>query len=284
MKSVLVTGSYGQLAACIKDIANQYPKYSFIFTDLPELDITNKEEVLTFFKNNNVSWCINCAAYTNVDKAESEKQISYQVNEIGPNNLAQACNEYKVKLIHISTDFVFDGKIAIPYSENDKTKPISVYGDSKLKGEKAITSILDNYFIIRTSWLYSEHGNNFMKTMLKLSKERDEINIVSNQIGTPTYGGDLAKVILEIVNTKSNQYGIYHYSNEGVASWFDFAKAIFKLSAVEIKVNPIPAKDYPTPAERPQFSVLDKTKIKQILDIKIPHWEESLNRAIINLK
>ena len=280
MKSVLVTGSYGQLAACIKDKIHEHPEIAFVFTDLPELDITKENQVFDFFSNNEFSWCINCAAYTDVDKAETEKQISYEVNELGAANLAKACKKYKVKLIHISTDFVFSGESSKPYDEFDIAEPVSIYGDSKLKGEQSITSIMDNYFIIRTSWLYSEHGNNFYKTMLNLSKVKKEINVIFDQIGAPTYAGDLTKVILKIITIESNKFGIYHYSNEGVASWYDFAMAIFDESKYDVKINPLRTNQYPTPATRPQYSVLDKSKIRKAFEIEIPYWRYSLKQVI----
>ena len=280
MKSVLVTGSYGQLAACIKDKIHEHPEITFVFTDLPELDITKENQVFDFFSNNEFSWCINCAAYTNVDKAETEKHISYEVNELGAANLAKACKEYKVRLIHISTDFVFSGESSTPYDEFDIAEPVSIYGDSKLKGEQSITSIMNNYFIIRTSWLYSEHGNNFYKTMLSLSKVKKEINVIFDQIGAPTYAGDLTKVILKIITMDSNKFGIYHYSNEGVASWYDFAMAIFDESKYDVKINPLRTNQYPTPATRPQYSVLDKSKIRKAFEIEIPYWRFSLKQVI----
>src|SRR5690606_25829677 len=189
-----------------------------------------------------------------------------------------------VVLIHISTDFVFDGEKQEPYIETDKTNPISVYGDTKLKGEIEIKKLLEKYFIIRTSWLYSEHGNNFMKTMLRLSKEKDELNIISDQFGTPTYAGDLAKTIFHIIDSKSENYGLYHYSNEGAISWFDFAKTIFEFSDVEIKINPIPTTSYPAPAKRPLYSVMDKTKIKKVLNVEISCWRESLKVCLLSIK
>jgi len=280
MKTVLVTGSYGQLATCIKDIINSYQEIKFVFTDVPELDITKKTKVFDFFREHNFSWCINCAAYTNVDKAESEKEIAHQVNELGVNNLAQACKEYKAKLIHISTDFVFRGKNSVPYSENDKAEPLNVYGYSKLEGERSINSIFENYFIIRTSWLYSEYGKNFFKSILNLSKIKNEINIIFDQIGAPTYAGDLARVIIKIINLESNKFGLYHYSNQGVASWYDFAMAIIDENKYQVIVNPIRTTEYPTPATRPKYSVLDKSKIIKTFQIDIPYWRHSLKKVI----
>ena len=280
MKTVLVTGSQGQLGACIRDNLSLYPELKFIFTDLPELDITKKSKVFDIFKEHNFSWCINCAAYTDVDKAETDNQTAHDVNEIAVRNLAQTCKEFKTKLIHISTDFVFNGKSSIPYSEKDNAVPLSVYGSSKLEGEKAISSILKNYFIIRTSWLYSEYGKNFFKTMLKLSKIKNEINIIFDQIGAPTYAGDLSEVILKIITLESDEFGLYHYSNEGVASWYDFAMAIMDENKFDVVVNPIRTEEYPTPATRPKYSVLDKSKIKKTFQIDIPYWRHSLKKVI----
>ena len=281
MTTILVTGGHGQLASCIKDVEKQYDDLDVIYTDFLELDICDLNQVQAFFKaRKQINYCINCAAYTAVDKAETEVDKAFDINAKGAKNLAFACNEHGVVLIHISTDFVFDGQKNEPYTETDEANPISVYGASKLQGEVEIQHILKEHFIIRTSWLYSEHGNNFMKTMLRLAETRDEINVVSDQIGTPTYAGDLAEVILTIIDSKSESYGIYHYSNEGVASWYDFAKAIFKYSMQNIKLNKISTEEYPTPAKRPLYSVLDKEKVKGVMSLLIPNWETSLEVAI----
>jgi len=281
MINVLVTGGKGQLASCIKDIDKQYEDLNFIYTDYQELDICDLNQVNAFFKSNQkIDYCINCAAYTAVDKAEIEVDKVFEINATGPKNLAVACREFDTILIQVSTDFVFDGEKDEPYSETDVAKPISVYGASKLQGEQEIIKTLETYFILRTSWLYSEHGTNFMKTMLKLAETRDEISVVSDQIGTPTYAGDLAAVILKIISSKNINFGLYHYSNEGVASWYDFAKAIFEASNIEIKLNPIKTSAYPTPAKRPVYSVMDKTKVKSRLKVEIPFWSESLLIAL----
>jgi len=281
MINVLVTGGKGQLASCIKDIDKQYEDLNFIYTDYQELDICDLNQVNAFFKSNQkIDYCINCAAYTAVDKAEIEVDKVFEINATGPKNLAVACREFDTILIQVSTDFVFDGEKDEPYSETDVAKPISVYGASKLQGEQEIIKTLETYFILRTSWLYSEHGTNFMKTMLKLAETRDEISVVSDQIGTPTYAGDLADVILKIIRSKTKNFGLYHYSNEGVASWYDFAKTIFEESSIEIKLSPIKTEAYPTPAKRPVFSVMDKTKIKSRLKVEIPFWSESLLIAL----
>lgn len=284
MKNVLVTGGNGQLASCIKDVESQEADLNFVYTDYLELDICDLDQVRTFFESNKLDYCVNCAAYTAVDKAETEADKAFEINAKGSRNLAIACNENEVVLIHVSTDFVFDGKKNEPYKETDLAKPLSVYGASKLQGEVEILKTLKEYFIIRTSWLYSEHGNNFVKTMLRLAETRDEINVINDQIGTPTYAGDLAKVIVDIIKTDPQNFGLYHYSNLGEVSWFDFAKAIFELSGVEIKLDPIPTTDYPTSAERPMYSVMDKSKIITTLDFFIPFWEDSLKIALSVLK
>jgi dTDP-4-dehydrorhamnose reductase len=284
MMNVLVTGSNGQLASCIRDLAGQYENLNFIYTDYQELDICDLKQVNTFFKSDpKIDYCINCAAYTAVDKAESDADKAFEINATGAKNLAIACHEFDAVLIQISTDFVFDGEKREPYVETDIPNPISVYGASKLQGEVEVKQRLEKYFILRTSWLYSEHGSNFMKTMLRLAETRDEISVVSDQIGTPTYAGDLAKMILNIVSSKNTNFGPYHYSNEGVVSWYDFAKAIFEVSAVEIKLNPIKTGDYPTPAKRPAYSVLSLEKTKKIFNIPPPKWELGLKKAIENV-
>lgn len=280
MKKVLVTGANGQLGLCLQELSKLDATIQFVFSSSKELDVTNKESVNTVFKASNFDFCINCAAYTAVDIAESDNDKAKKVNVLGVENLAEACKNNNTKLIQISTDFVFDGKSNIPYTENDEAKPLSVYGKTKLDGEKAVQNILEEFFILRTSWLYSEYANNFMKTMLRLGAERSELGIISDQIGSPTYAKDLAKVIVKIIESDSNEYGVYHYSNEGVASWYDFAKAIFDLSNTEIIVNAIPTSSYPTPAERPLYSVLDKSKLKTNLGIEIPYWRDSLKEAI----
>ena len=284
MRNVLVTGSNGQLASCIKDLAKQYEGLNFIYTDYQELDICDLNQVNTFFKSNKkIDYCINCAAYTAVDKAESDVEKAFEINANGAKNLAIACREFDAVLIQVSTDFVFNGEKNEPYTETDVAKPISVYGASKLQGEIEIKQILETYFILRTSWLYSEHGANFMKTMLKLAETRDEISVVSDQIGTPTYAGDLADVILKIIRSKTKNFGLYHYSNEGVASWYDFAKAIFEASHSQIKLNPIKTAEYPTPAKRPFYSVLNKSRIKKNLKVETPYWRDSLVKALDKL-
>lgn len=277
---VLVTGGKGQLASCIKDIANTLTDFTFIYVDVDELDITIEDEVNHFFEQRKIDYCINCAAYTAVDKAESESELAEAINANGAKYLAEACKKNKSVFIQVSTDFVFDGKQAFPYSENDQPNPVGVYGKSKWEGEQAITSTLKEHFIVRTAWLYSEHGNNFMKTMLRLGGERQEIGVVCDQIGTPTYARDLAKVIVGILTEGRNSYGTYHYSNEGVASWYDFTQAIFDIGDIRCKLLPIKTEAYPTPAKRPAFSVMDKSKIKTELGVEIPYWRDSLKECL----
>ncbi len=284
MKNILITGGKGQLATCIKDVKTTLTAHHFIYVDVDELDITKTKEVEVFFEEHNIAFCVNCAAYTNVDRSENEKGIAERINVDGARNLAEACKKHDAKFIQISTDFVFDGKTSQPYIEENTPKPLGVYGLTKLKGELATSETLNEHFIIRTSWLYSEHGHNFCKTMLRLGKERDVLNVVSDQVGTPTYAGDLANVILKIIARDSVAYGTYHYSNEGVASWYDFAAAIFDISNIDVKVLPIRSEAYPTPAERPAFSVMDKSKIKNELEIEIPYWRDSLVTALQKIK
>lgn len=284
MINVLVTGSNGQLGRCIKDLAPNNTDINFIFTDYKELDICNLNEVLAFFKTQKkIDYCINCAAYTAVDNAEADAEKAYQINVFGAENLAKGCLEHEACLIHISTDFVFDGHKTVPYNELDETNPLSVYGETKLKGEKEIIRKLKKFFIIRTSWLYSEHGNNFMKTMLRLSKSKEELSVINDQIGTPTYAGDLADTLINIIKTQSDKYGVYHYSNIGAISWYDFAKTIFQESKINMNVKAIKTADYPTLARRPMYSVLDKTKIENELRIIIPHWRDSLKLGLSRL-
>ena len=282
MNNVLVTGGNGQLGSELKEIAPNYKDCNFYFTDVKDLDITNHSIVKKFVEHNKINYIINCAAYTAVDKAEIEYKLSDAINHLAVANFAKLAKEYSIKLIHISTDYVFDGTSYKPYIETDVPNPQSVYGQTKLYGEKAIQRINpQNTIIIRTSWVYSIYGNNFVKTMLRLAKERDEISVVSDQIGSPTNAADLAQAILTIlpkINNKSVE--LFHYSNEGVCSWFDFANAIFMLSHLEIKVNPIATHKYPTPAKRPHYSVLSKNKIKEAYQIEIPFWKDSLSNVI----
>ena len=284
MIKALVTGGNGQLAQSLKDVVNHQDELDVDFQDLPDLDITNKQQLESYFSNNELDYCINCAAYTAVDLAEEQSDLAYAVNAEGPKYLAEVCQKHQVTLIHISTDFVFDGQKRIPYLETDAPNPLSVYGASKLQGERSIQETTEAYFIVRTSWLYSEYGKNFMKTMLSLSETLNEISVVSDQIGSPTYAGDLAEVLIQIVLSSSTNYGVYHYSNSGTISWYDFAVEIFKQFGKTIEVKPIKTKDYPTAAKRPKFSALNTIKIENNFDCTIKDWQRSLNKVIqINL-
>jgi dTDP-4-dehydrorhamnose reductase len=287
--TILVTGSNGQLGSEIQQLVGEYAQYSFVFSDVADLDITKLEDVQAYFEKYRFSYCINCAAYTNVDKAESDQAFAYQINELGAKNLALVCAQHGATLIHISTDFVFDGQSSRPLSEDAVAQPIGVYGASKLAGELAIAQALPAHVIIRTSWLYSTYGNNFVKTMIRLGQERDKLTIIADQIGSPTYAGDLSRVILQIIDHLAAQpaahlYGTYHYSNEGVASWYDFAVSILDVYGIATPVLPIPTEAYPTPAKRPHYSVMDKRKIKTNFGIDIPHWRKSLIYCISKLK
>lgn len=273
---VLVTGANGQLGQSLQYISSQYPNLEFHFYASSELDITNEFNIKEVFSLIKPNFCINAAAYTAVDKAEAETEKATLVNVTGAKKLAKVCNEFATTLIHVSTDFVFDGLKDSPYTEEDATNPQGVYGKTKREGEIEIIKNLKHYFIVRTSWLYSSFGNNFMKTMLKLSKERDKLNVVNDQIGTPTHAVDLAQALAKIVLSGSQNYGIYHYSNEGSASWYGFAKEIFNINNTIIDLNPIPTSEFPTPAMRPKYSVLDKSKIKAEFDISINGWDHSL--------
>jgi dTDP-4-dehydrorhamnose reductase len=286
--NILVTGSNGQLGSEIKDVVTNYKDFNFFFRDLPELNICDAKALNTFVFNHNINAVINCAAYTAVDQAEEDSEIAENVNVKGVLNLVNALKKVGGKLIHISTDYVFDGNSFLPYQEFDQVNPIGVYGETKRGGEVVVINSDIDSIVIRTSWLYSAFGNNFVKTMLKLGHERDELRVIFDQVGTPTNAGDLAKTCLDILLDKSleniNTKGkIYHYSNEGVTSWYDFAKAIMELGSLDCKVRPIETKDYPTSAKRPHYSVLNKTKIKKDFNITIPYWKDSLEKCIAKL-
>lgn len=279
MHNILVTGSNGQLGNELRLVVEEKDKVNnYFFTDVEELDITNKSDVSQFFHANNINVVVNCAAYTNVDKAEDEKEIADLINHIGVKNLAESCKERDGLLIHISTDYVFDGTKNTPYTETDETKPLGVYGETKLRGENAIKSSGCEYVIIRTSWLYSSFGNNFLKTMQRLTAEKESIKVVFDQVGTPTYAGDLANVIYTIIQRDEADIRkqIYHFSNEGVCSWYDFAMAINEISGHNCNIQPCHSDEFPSKVTRPSFSVLDKTKIKNELIIEIPYWRDSM--------
>jgi dTDP-4-dehydrorhamnose reductase len=286
---VLVTGTNGQLGQAIQFIAKNHSEIQFVFCSSSELDISNEQNCKTIFSKYQPNYCINAAAYTAVDKAETESEKAHAINVIGAKNLAEVCKANNTVLLHISTDFVFDGMLSPRaqsrgYSETDIPNPNGVYGQSKLDGEKGIQQTFSNYFIIRTSWVYSQFGNNFLKTMLRLASERDSLSVVNDQIGTPTNAVDLAETLLAICEYHSqNQtktiFGIYNFSNEGQCSWFDFAQKIFEVNRITIELNPIPMSNFPTPAKRPAYSVLDKSKIKEVFGLKIGTWEDSLTKA-----
>ncbi|HEX7411716.1 MAG TPA: dTDP-4-dehydrorhamnose reductase [Bacteroidales bacterium] len=282
---ILVTGSKGQLGNELRELASEFPQFDFLYTDVEELDITDAAKVRELFADNKPDVVINCAAYTAVDKAESDETLAYLINATAVGILAQAAAKHKALMIHISTDYVFDGKAYSPYQETDKTNPVSAYARTKYAGEQAVEKYAAKAIIIRTSWLYSAFGNNFVKTILKYGKERDLLNIVFDQIGTPTYARDLARTILTIIPQASEGNGIevYHYSNEGVASWYDFAKAIVEISGLQCRINPIGTKDYPLPATRPFYSVLDKSKLKEKFMIEIPYWRDSLMHCLLRM-
>lgn len=283
MSNIVVFGASGQLGQCLKQVAGTLGITSMYFPAETDADILDKDAIRKIFDTYQPAWCINCAAYTAVDKAEDDIDTARKINKTGVENLGNFCLEYGSILIHISTDFVFKGDRSTPLVETDIAEPISVYGLTKLEGEIAVTEVLTKYYILRTSWLYSEYGNNFVKTMLKLGSERDELKIIADQAGTPTYAMDLASSICWIIIKEIDTYGIYHFSNEGIASWYDFAKAIFEISKTEVKTIPIKTSEYPTRAVRPAYSVLDKTKIKQTFDIEIPYWRDSLITCISKL-
>ncbi len=279
---ILVTGAGGQLGQTFKAISElpETGDLQFAFREARELDITDPEAVHREFSEGQYAYCINCAAFTHVDRAEDKRKEAHNINVNGVRYLAQACKENHAVLIHISTDFVFDGFLNTPYKESDLARPIGFYGDTKYKGERAVVQNLEEYFIVRTSWLYSEFGSNFMKTMIRLGQEKPRLSVVYDQVGTPTYAYDLAAAIVHIIQAHSIEYGIYHYSNEGVASWYDFARAIFNDYGIETDLSPILSEEYPTAAERPKYSVMDKNKIKKTFGLDIPHWRDSLRVAL----
>ncbi|MEJ6775787.1 MAG: dTDP-4-dehydrorhamnose reductase [Crocinitomicaceae bacterium] len=282
---VLVTGKNGQLGSEIRAIENEFEQFNFLFTDSKELNISNKSEVDSFFSNNTINAVINCAAYTAVDKAEEEHEKANSVNHLGIKHIADMCKKHSCKLIHISTDYVFDGESLSPYKEVDSVNPKSEYGKTKLAGEKAVLDVESlAAVIVRTSWVYSGHGTNFVKTMLRLAKDHKVLKVVDDQIGSPTFAKDLAKVCLDILNTPcwSKQTEIYHYSNEGSCSWCEFAEKILEFKSSNCKVLPISTKEYPTLAPRPSFSVFNKSKIKDHFNIEINTWQESLKQHLSN--
>lgn len=278
---ILVTGANGQLGRELQVLATSFPELDFLFFDRATLSIADPDAINTFFARERPAYCINCAAYTAVDKAESEKESAFLINGDAVGYLAAACRNTGARLIHISTDYVFDGLSEIPLRETDPTGPVNTYGASKLEGERqALQHYPDGTLIIRTSWVYSEFGNNFVRTMIRLMKERPSINVVSDQVGSPTYAADLAAAILHILTAPSFVPGLYHYSNEGRISWYEFALAIRELIGSTCEVNPISTAQYPTPAKRPRFSLLDKSLIRSTYHLNIPEWRPGLVTCI----
>lgn len=287
MKNILVTGANGQLGNEIRLQAQQYPSFHFLFTDVDTLDICDKDALLTYVQVNNIDYILNCAAYTAVDNAEDNVSLCRKINRDAVCNLGEAAATRGGKVIHVSTDYVFDGTNCMPYVESDPTCPKSVYGITKLEGENALFAACPDSVVIRTAWLYSEFGNNFVKTMLRLGSEREQLGVIFDQVGTPTYAADLAQAIMSIVNSSESgsfNPGVYHFSDEGACSWYDFTVAILRLAGItSCEVKPIETKDYPTKASRPHYSVLNKGKIKNTYGIKIPHWEVSLKKCLVRL-
>ena len=280
MKKILVTGANGQLGQCLQKISSQFEEFEFIFTDSETLDITNKEEVNDFFWQNAPDFCINAAAYTAVDLAETDIEKAFLVNADGTENLAEACAENNAQFIHVSTDYVFDGENNLAYTEEDFTNPLGVYGASKLAGDELALEVNPCSVILRTSWVYSEFGKNFVKTMLNLFATKEELSIVADQFGQPTNANDLAEAIMKIIKSEKITPGIFNFSNLGRISWFDFAEKIAELSEAKIKLNAIETSQYPTPAKRPKNSVLDIDKISKTYAIQLKSWEESLEDCV----
>lgn len=278
---VLVTGANGQLGQSLRHIAPQFSDIDFVFCDSSQLNITDRAQIESVFSHYQPQFCINTAAYTAVDKAESEPEKAYAINVTGAKNIAEVCKAYNTVLLHISTDFVFDGGKKAPYTEEDLPNPTGVYGKTKLEGEKAVQQTWEKHYILRTSWVYSQFGHNFMKTMLRLASERDTISVVNDQIGTPTHAVDLANTLLQLITVDNQQpiyhnFGIYNFSNEGQCSWYDFAKYIFKVNNIQIDLKAIPTSSFPTQVQRPAFSVLDKSKIKNTFGLSIKNWKACL--------
>lgn len=282
--NILITGCNGQLGSELQLLEKELSDHVFFNTDIEELDITNQEKVDQYIEEHEIDGIVNCAAYTAVDRAESDKEVCTSLNTVAPVFLATAIERRGGWMIHISTDYVFNGKAYCPYREDDTPSPDSVYGSTKLASEFGVTKFCKRTLIIRTGWLYSSFGKNFVKTMIRLGREKSSLGVIFDQIGTPTYAHDLAEVIMSIIR-QGIKPGMYHYSNEGVTSWYDFALAIHRLAGIKgCQVNPLHTEEYPTPAHRPHYSVLDKTKIKKVYGLKIPHWEESLRRCIAKIE
>lgn len=285
LPTILVTGANGQLGRELQQIATLYSSYKFLFTTKADLPIDNFELVKQYFDTQKIDYCINCAAYTAVDKAETESEKAFLINAYAVENLATICSHHQTHFIHISTDYVFNGTSSRPYKEDDTIDPVNTYGASKLKGEELAVSNHPSSLIIRTSWVYSSFGNNFVKTMLRLFKERDSVNVVNDQYGCPTYAGDIAEVIMKIIihSKTSWRHGIVNYCNSGVINWYQFALAIKEITKSNCTIKPIPSSEYKTPATRPQYSVLDTTKISRMFGLNIPHWKNSLQKCLLIL-
>lgn len=281
-KTILVTGANGQLGNEMRVISSDYHAFNFLFVTKDDLRIDDMDAVKNYFSSHSIDYCVNCAAYTAVDKAETESETALLINATAVGNLAAVCKNYSTQFIHISTDYVFDGTATDPYKENHPVAPVNTYGATKLKGEELARQNNSGSIIIRTSWVYSSFGNNFVKTMLRLMKEKEQLNVVSDQEGCPTYAADLAATIMQIITSgkASEQPGIYNYSNRGVINWYQFAAAIKELSGSKCLVNPIPSSNYPTPAKRPSYSVMDTAKIQQSFNIAIPFWKDSLQKCL----
>ena len=281
--NILITGCNGQLGNEIQLLQAQYAQHTWLNTDVNELDITDKAAIERFVEANEIDGIVNCAAYTAVDKAESDPQLARKLNADAPAFLAEAVAKRGGWMVQVSTDYVFNGTKHTPYVETDEPCPNSIYGQTKLEGEQAVSKLCTNAMIVRTAWLYSEFGNNFVKTMIRLGREREQLGVIFDQVGTPTYAHDLATAIMTAID-KGIKPGVYHFSNEGVTSWYDFTKSIHRLAGINTcQVSPLHTAEYPTPACRPAYSVLDKTKIKDAYGIEIPHWEESLAKCIAKL-
>jgi dTDP-4-dehydrorhamnose reductase len=280
MTTILITGSHGQLGNEMQQAAVRFPAFKFIYTDVEDLDICDKAALNAFLKANAVNVIVNCAAYTAVDKAEDDVDLCYKINAEAVRNIGEVAHQNGLKVVHVSTDYVFDGTNHVPYSEDQAVSPNTIYGKSKFAGEQALMDTCEQAVILRTAWLYSSFGNNFVKTMIKLGTERDSLNVIFDQIGSPTYAADLADTILKILSHETFVPGLYHFSDEGVCSWYDFTKTIHRIAGITCDVRPIETKDYPARTPRPHYSVLNKAKIKSTYGIVIPHWEESLERCM----
>jgi dTDP-4-dehydrorhamnose reductase len=280
MKKIIILGANGQLGNEFRQLEKDFPSFKFFFYDVAEMDIMQKDLVDRGISEVKPDFVVNCAAYTAVDKAETDKELAYAINSDAIKNIAAACVANSVKLIHISTDYVFDGEASEPYTEDSPVNPSSIYGLSKLEGEKGALHTAENAIVIRTAWVYSVYGNNFVKTMLRLMSTKPEISVVADQFGSPTYALDLAVAIMQIISEGEWISGIYHFTNEGIINWFDFASEIKNISGLSCTIHPITTEQYPTPAKRPKYSVLDKTKIQQTFNIKLRDWKESLQDCL----